>query len=1169
MTTSEQSRLGDAPEEGIKAPVVTVATGNETKFGTGQTIASVVIDDMDRVALAAQTDSTENGIWVARNGKSWERATDMNLGEDVIDGQLVTDANTLAVYSIFSSATPWRPEIDTITFGLLLSPVGFFWGAITGTISNQSDLQAELDAKSDVGHPHVEADITDLGNYSLVGHPHVEADITDLQDYSVVGHPHVEADITDLQAYLTDAPVNQEIYARSGAAWVPFTTAAGTIGEIVLWGHEDVPQNFLECDGQSVNAVTFAKLFAVIGYQYGGSGANFNLPDLRGEFIRGYAHGSGNDPDRAARTDRGDGTGGDEVGTKQADELRSHTHTHNQSGFRESGSSSDRNQPQSGSGPLVTGATGGSETRGRNVQMMYIVRYDGGGSGTLPPQVAVQDNGVTVTNAVELLNFLNFNLESLVANQVDIGFGASPNNATYCPNYTFTFVSTTDWSISGANAENLFSVGRRLRFVDGNQNYFGTILASAFVGGDTDMSMAMEDGEVLTNTITEICLVNGGVNWSPISSDPFGGDDINDIATGEINGIQYWVAVGNNGKLFVSIDGALNWSVRTSQTTSDLNGVAYNPDDQSFLVVGDDAVLLRSVDTTTWVFDDTSLIALPEYANGEANVRSVCYDFGAIPGWRILWEIATSVSQVAMGISVDDAATWTSGNNEGTISQVVVAKVVPRILTGGGAGNGALRGQGPDVESYSNIPDTTASLVVNQSGIGDTTAILSIIDATGSTEAIINGHNDGRIYGHNIFNLDDVTFGSSAIKGMAHSETHERVVAVAEDGKIGFVNVADLLTSDAWTLVDNGANPLADFTAVAWNDVNGIFAAVNNQGQILRSSNGLGINIPSTPFVGWTEIIEDPFVGNNIDHIATGVISGTQCWVIASSTLIFTSTDAGITWTSRSSGVTGAITALQYESTNEAFVVACANGDTSRTTNLTTWVADTTTVQAIPSLAGSGAINGMVWSPQAGLWSVFMEFQSFQSSSLSANADMSAFTLRDSFLAGAGSGPNNSCVFSNDFPGQTIYCGDGVSFLNFSSPVDTSGQSINNMNTPVTAGLAKAGTLGDPQDLFVGDNSGDIELMNGATTRAVNDNAMDGPVNAFAYSSASDRMIAVGDAGEIKTQAGVDLESAGTWRSVETPFGSNINDVDYNATDDMFICVCADGTIARSVDGIS
>ncbi len=61
-----------------------------------------------------------------------------------------------------------------------------------------------------------------------VVHTHVEADITDLQDYTLVGHTHVEADITDLQAYLlnitgedftdlSDTPAN---YSGSGAMFV-------------------------------------------------------------------------------------------------------------------------------------------------------------------------------------------------------------------------------------------------------------------------------------------------------------------------------------------------------------------------------------------------------------------------------------------------------------------------------------------------------------------------------------------------------------------------------------------------------------------------------------------------------------------------------------------------------------------------------------------------------------------------------------------------------------------------------------------------------------------------------------------------------------------------------------------------------------------------------------
>jgi microcystin-dependent protein len=39
---------------------------------------------------------------------------------------------------------------------------------------------------------------------------------------------------------------------------------------------------FLKCDGRSLATTgTYAALFAAIGYQWGGSGANFNIPDFR------------------------------------------------------------------------------------------------------------------------------------------------------------------------------------------------------------------------------------------------------------------------------------------------------------------------------------------------------------------------------------------------------------------------------------------------------------------------------------------------------------------------------------------------------------------------------------------------------------------------------------------------------------------------------------------------------------------------------------------------------------------------------------------------------------------------------------------------------------------------------------------------------------------------
>jgi microcystin-dependent protein len=59
------------------------------------------------------------------------------------------------------------------------------------------------------------------------------------------------------------------------------------------------PAGYLVCDGSLHSITSFPSLFAAIGYSYGGSGSTFRLPDLRGEFIRGHDGGRGVDLGRA------------------------------------------------------------------------------------------------------------------------------------------------------------------------------------------------------------------------------------------------------------------------------------------------------------------------------------------------------------------------------------------------------------------------------------------------------------------------------------------------------------------------------------------------------------------------------------------------------------------------------------------------------------------------------------------------------------------------------------------------------------------------------------------------------------------------------------------------------------------------------------------------------
>ncbi|HPF83203.1 MAG TPA: phage tail protein [Bacilli bacterium] len=75
-----------------------------------------------------------------------------------------------------------------------------------------------------------------------------------------------------------------EILSNSMAA--SSSTPAGTI---ISYGGVTVPDGYLVCDGREVSRADYPNLYLSIGNTYGaGNGTTtFNLPDLRGEFLRG------------------------------------------------------------------------------------------------------------------------------------------------------------------------------------------------------------------------------------------------------------------------------------------------------------------------------------------------------------------------------------------------------------------------------------------------------------------------------------------------------------------------------------------------------------------------------------------------------------------------------------------------------------------------------------------------------------------------------------------------------------------------------------------------------------------------------------------------------------------------------------------------------------------
>ena len=157
-------------------------------------------------------------------------------------------------------------------------------------------------------------------------------------------------------------------------------TATGGVvpaGGIIPFGGTSAPSGYLLCDGTSYLRSTYPNLFSAIGTAYGtADGTHFNVPDLRGMFLRGVDGGSGNDPDATSRVvNNPGGNVGGNVGSQQPWQIESHSHGvpvyFNSNASAAGATSANTSSPQ---GTAGTTAAGGNQTNPINVYVNYIIK---------------------------------------------------------------------------------------------------------------------------------------------------------------------------------------------------------------------------------------------------------------------------------------------------------------------------------------------------------------------------------------------------------------------------------------------------------------------------------------------------------------------------------------------------------------------------------------------------------------------------------------------------------------------------------------------------------------------------------------------------------------------------------------------------------------------------
>jgi phage-related tail fiber protein len=178
------------------------------------------------------------------------------------------------------------------------------------------------------------------------------------------------------------ARTNLDVYSKAES------DRLAPVSQVAYFARTTAPTGWLKANGAAVSRTAYAALFAAIGTTFGtGDGFNtFNLPDLRGEFLRSLDDGRGVDAGRA-------------LGTSQASQNLAHTHTgttdsagahtHNIPTFARDGSTNGSTGDGGSSRtytsvtdsagahthPFTTASAGGAEARPRNVALLACIKY--------------------------------------------------------------------------------------------------------------------------------------------------------------------------------------------------------------------------------------------------------------------------------------------------------------------------------------------------------------------------------------------------------------------------------------------------------------------------------------------------------------------------------------------------------------------------------------------------------------------------------------------------------------------------------------------------------------------------------------------------------------------------------------------------------------------------
>jgi len=281
----------------------------------------------------------------------WEKVTNADIPpREWFNAVAYTISHTLA-YTHQMGVAEWNTSQEYYT-GALTTYSGSLY-------ISQSDTNTGNNPSTDTVNWEVVALISDLENASSIIYDNVTSGLASTTVQGAID------ELRDSDNILYDdslTSLGADVQAAIDALYIASVIPSGAVQNFAM---VTAPTGWLGADGSDISRATYSGLFSAIGTTFGsGDGSlTFGLPDLRGEFIRGYDNGRGVDTGRV-------------FGSSQEQQLEDHQH-----GFlyRDDYGRHDDNIAFGPGSTSLGGSVGGSakvgtETRPRNIAMLTCIK---------------------------------------------------------------------------------------------------------------------------------------------------------------------------------------------------------------------------------------------------------------------------------------------------------------------------------------------------------------------------------------------------------------------------------------------------------------------------------------------------------------------------------------------------------------------------------------------------------------------------------------------------------------------------------------------------------------------------------------------------------------------------------------------------------------------------